>query len=121
MLLRAMLFFGSIIIPCYCMLHACISPLGLGGGWRPESPRVRMACALCGGASDDRSPSGRVSAAGAGQTAGLHAGGSHGQVRGEIGSSAHCISSILLEYISHVKPLSTKNPPSSITRSFTEY
>lgn len=40
-----------------------------------------MACALCGGASDDGSPAGRVSAAGAGQTAGLHAGGGHGQVR----------------------------------------
>lgn len=42
-----------------------------------------MACALCGGASDDRSPAGRVSATRAGQTAGLHAGGSHGQVRRE--------------------------------------
>ena len=57
------------------------------GGWRPESPGVRVARALGGGAADDGPPPGRVPAARAGQTAGLHAGRAHGQVRGGTGTS----------------------------------
>ena len=99
MLLRAMLFFwlnNSLLL--YAALHASLpqdwAVAGdlnhLGLEWHvPSVEELQMTERLLE----------EFSAARAGQTAGLHAGRGHGQVRGEIGSGVHCISCILLVYI----------------------